>query len=385
MLALVLLQILRRDDLDHRTFAEFKSKHDSLYVARLPSASDAWAPLDASDPCDRGVHSPVDRADTQNRLRYFRWLAGIPWEVAIDASYDAAQADLVSCLEALGGLTHELPRGTPCWTQAAYAAGHFSNVAVTGGPFASSASVTLYMEDRLSWSLGHRRAILHPPTTAFGAWQKRLYGALRVYDVPGSPGWALPAPRAGRRAAAGAQWIAFPPGEPSLLTNARADQGYAIAWSFQKDGIRALGPVEVARADGLGISATATPLETLNWGQMDMVRIEVADPAAVLATGFQYRVRLTVDGEVHEWYPYFVAVSGGQWNGTSPRWFSDFVPPTDDVDASEADGANVAAIAVPVVLVVVIAAVAVFVILVLPRLRKRAGDEEETAIPSIAP
>jgi hypothetical protein len=398
MIPLFLLQLLRREEIDNRPFDEFKSKYESLYIPALTNSRDAWTATDSSNPCDHGIHSSVDRTDTRNRLRYFRWLVGIPWEVSIDSSYDEIQADAAAYMQANNELTHSPSSSGQCYTANAYNGASHSNIAWSSAALTSANSITMYMDDSGVDSLGHRRWILNYGTTAFGLWQTRNYGALRVFGVPGSSARMLSLKSVGSVGPLGeppelnetggdvgrrlmdesVAFVAYPPGGPSLLSQAK------VVWSFQKSQINSIESVEIERSDGLNIEATGTILGGGYHG-FAMAKI-VLSSVSQIVSGYRYRVRVRADGETFEWYPYFVSYSSSSgWTGTSPIEFSDDDSGGDDSGGGDSGGGvSVVAIVVPITIIVIVG-VGIAIVAVLWRMKMKMKESENAKNPMAIP
>jgi hypothetical protein len=296
---------IRRPELDERPIKDLMQKYESLYLPKLTTPSDAWTATSPSDPCDPGVHSAVDRTDALNRLRYFRWLVGIPSTVSIDDSANGAQAAAIASTQMNDDSPPSSSRNRPHWKQSAFD----SHVTCSAGAITSSGSIDLYMDDTATPSLNRRRSLLNCGATAFALWQTRRCVALRVNGVPTeveSTGHKLPP---------SVPFVAYPPGGLSLLDRARVD------WSFEKPPITVIDALEIKRSDGLVVRAT--PVLTGANGR-STVRIVLSNPGEDIVAGHGYRVRLTADGEQFEWFPYFVTHSAaGKWGGASPPLFAD--------------------------------------------------------------
>jgi uncharacterized protein YkwD len=138
----------------------------------LPSVGVAsqWTGSVAS--CATGSVSAAYRAAVVRRINYFRTMAGLP-EVQLDATYSAKAGEAALMMAANNLLSHDPPRSWLCYTLAGADGAAHSNLALgVAGPRA----IDGYIEDggTTNAAAGHRRWLLHPPTTRMG-----------LGDVPG--------------------------------------------------------------------------------------------------------------------------------------------------------------------------------------------------------
>jgi hypothetical protein len=141
-------------------------------------------------------------------------------------------------------------------------------------------------------------------------------------------------------------FVAYPPGGPSLFdvltVQVSLDSYVAVSWSFQAASIGTVKSVEITRADGAAIAATATKLDN-GYGSGSAVAIVISDHTTALKSHVQYRVRLSVDNEVYEWYPYFVTYSASAgWDTTPPLCFEGHEVP-ESVPVAATKTANIVA------------------------------------------
>jgi hypothetical protein len=362
MLLLSFLHIFRRDELDQRSFSDLKTQYESLYRARLSGS--AWTALNASDPCDRGTHAKVDREDTIRRIQYYRWLVGVPWNVSLDESYNAVQAAAAAYMQANGELNHRPSSDGKCYSEEAHDGASHSNLAAGAG-ITSSFSITMYMDDSNTPSLGHRRWVINWGTAAFGLWQTADYGALRTFSVPmyNTP--------------VNVSFVAYPPGGPSVLSDAKS------YWHFQRPGMNQLPTVTITRADGVQLPVTVT-LNTEGYGSMPAAVIEISDKKNIVK-GFQYQVKLVLGNDIFEWYPYFVDVSSNQWSGQDPVLFKEQIltPP----EQSSAGKSTAIAVGATIGAIAVVAVIVVTVLLVRKRISLGSNEKtiSQTGIPILNP
>ncbi len=153
-------------------------------------------------PSNPEAASPADQAKALIRLRQYRWLCGLSYDVVLDDRYtDEAQYG-AKILAALGKLEHypKQPAGWPDadFAKAKNACGH-GNLAMGAGDLVRS--VDMWMDDSDASNIGvigHRRWMLNPVMQACG------YGITGKYSVI----WAHDA---GRKDPAVQQWQTFPP------------------------------------------------------------------------------------------------------------------------------------------------------------------------------
>ncbi len=198
-----------------------------------------WTPLDPDDPCDPGEVSLDAIRNAVLRTNLYRWLAGLgPAGYGRDL-FDAVQECSV-IQNALGGLDHHPPAGTPCYTQLGGDTAGRSNLAVGSG---MAGSVDAYVGDQGVDSLGHRRWVLSPnlSETAFGL--KDRFSCMHVF-------------RSGN--AAPVEFVAWPPAGYVPLAAARG------RWSVAFVAPRSATPetsIEVKIDDG--------PMEAVDFDALD--------------------------------------------------------------------------------------------------------------------
>jgi uncharacterized protein YkwD len=184
------------------------------YLASIGIAS-RWTGSVAS--CATGSLSAAYRAAVLRRINYFRVMAGLP-AVQLDVTFSAKAGDAALMTAANNALSHDPPVSWLCYTAAGDEAAGHSNLALdVSGPEA----IDSYMEDggAANTAVGHRRWLLHPPTTRMGLGDvPGEANALWVLD--GAPGAVVP--RDG--------YVAWPPKGhvPRALVFGR--------WSFALDG-----------------------------------------------------------------------------------------------------------------------------------------------------
>jgi uncharacterized protein YkwD len=146
----------------------------------LPSVGVAsqWTGSVAS--CASGSLSASYRSAVLRRINYFRVMAGLP-AVQLDATFSARAGEAALMMAANNALSHTPPLSWLCYTAAGADGAAHSNLALgVAGPQA----VDGYIEDggATNAAVGHRRWLLHPPTTRMG-----------LGDVPGQANalWVL--------------------------------------------------------------------------------------------------------------------------------------------------------------------------------------------------
>ncbi len=146
--------------------------------------------------------SPVDEAKALARLRQYRWLCGLSYDVVIKPVYTDEAQEGGEILAALGKLDHH-PAQPAGWNDADYAkaksaCGH-GNLAMGAGDL--TRAVDMWMDDSDKSNidaLGHRRWMLNPVMQACGFGISGKYSVIWAHDDD-------------RKAPEPQQWQAFPP------------------------------------------------------------------------------------------------------------------------------------------------------------------------------
>ncbi|MEW5849388.1 MAG: CAP domain-containing protein [Myxococcota bacterium] len=133
--------------------------------------------------CDLGALSPDARQDAVRRINMFRRLTGLP-DVTYDDGHTHAEQECALILKELGGLSHDPPSATHCYTGLGAEAAGASNIAL-GVPSPSSA-IDLYVDDRSESSLGHRRWLLNPPLDRVSVGHVDTFNCTRVHFFDGN-------------------------------------------------------------------------------------------------------------------------------------------------------------------------------------------------------
>jgi hypothetical protein len=117
--------------------------------------------------CTPGSTSSAFKSSVQQRINYYREMAGVPDAATTDATMNSKAQDAAIMMDANGAISHTPPSSWNCYSAAnANTAGH-SNLAegVNG-----SDAIDLYMQDSgaNNTSVGHRKWVLFPEQHVFG-------------------------------------------------------------------------------------------------------------------------------------------------------------------------------------------------------------------------
>lgn len=134
--------------------------------------------------CTYGTHSKEDIEWTGKRVNFFRNLTGlseIPLTTKTEYLNYVNQASLVMSKNNI--FSHSLDNESlECWTEAAKTGAAKSNIYWTSGAACSTNSITSYIDDSKTDSLGHRRWILNPPLSQVVSGVAGGYSALLIME-----------------------------------------------------------------------------------------------------------------------------------------------------------------------------------------------------------
>lgn len=151
--------------------------------------------------CVAGTESATSRNATMAAVNYYRAMAGLP-SVANYAPWNgkAQAAALISDANAPARPVHEPQDWSRCWSQAGYDGASHANLSLD---VAGAKAVEAYMIDHgdNNYFVGHRRAVLYPPSTRMGTGSTGRANALYHSDDEGGYG---PRPT-------DVDWVAWPP------------------------------------------------------------------------------------------------------------------------------------------------------------------------------
>ena len=118
--------------------------------------------------CDEGATSEDFRNEVVRRINYFREMAGIPANVALDDEFNSNAQKAALMMSANGTLSHTPPSTWDCFTDEGALGAARSNLGL--GSFGWT-SIDRYVQDQGDGNsaAGHRRWILFPKTTLMGA------------------------------------------------------------------------------------------------------------------------------------------------------------------------------------------------------------------------
>jgi hypothetical protein len=129
-------------------------------------ANAAWTGSHAS--CDPGTTSAAFRYAVQQRINYFRAMAGVPGDVRLADEYSRKAQQAALMMSVNGQLNHSPPPSWQCYTEEGREAAGSSNLYLgVHGPSAISG----YIADPGggNYACGHRRWILYPQTKWMGS------------------------------------------------------------------------------------------------------------------------------------------------------------------------------------------------------------------------
>jgi FG-GAP-like repeat/Cysteine-rich secretory protein family len=173
---------------------------------------------------------------------YYRAMAGIPGNVALNLNWSAKAQQAALMMNANFTLDHNPPTTWNCYSAAGAEAAGKGNLAMGAAGFAA---LGLYMSDVGVTSLGHRRWILYPPQTEMGTGDTTNYNSLWVLG----PFGARPATPNG---------VAWP--AAGFVPYALAPS--SMAWSFSMDGANFAGTsVTVTKVGSAGVPVTVSALD----------------------------------------------------------------------------------------------------------------------------
>jgi len=137
--------------------------------------------------CDPGQISAEFMQAVEQRINYFRSMAGVPGTIQLDDSYSSKAQQAALMMSVNGQLSHNPPPSWKCYTAEGAEAAGSSNLAL--GAYGPQA-INLFMYDpgAGNYFVGHRRWILYPQTQSMGTGDIPPVGnywssnALRVFD-----------------------------------------------------------------------------------------------------------------------------------------------------------------------------------------------------------
>ena len=172
-------QIIEFPELERRNPDDICQEYQNNYVWK--KTGECYTP---GQDCTYGTHSKEDIEWTGKRVNFFRKLTGlstIPLTQNSEFLNYVNQASLV--MDKNNVFSHKLNDETlKCWTKAAQTGAANSNIYWSSGPACSTNSITSYIDDSNTDSLGHRRWILNPPLNQVVSGVAGSYSALLIME-----------------------------------------------------------------------------------------------------------------------------------------------------------------------------------------------------------
>lgn len=142
-------------------------------------SDELWAAA-PSMTCDPGRLAPAVQRQAVQYLNLHRWLVGVGPVTAHPAYVDRAQACATALAAEDDGLTHEITPSFACHSEMSADGARNSNV--VRGVDHPAESVELYVRDRGSPDLGHRRWLFNPEMKHTGFGQRDAYSCMYAVD-----------------------------------------------------------------------------------------------------------------------------------------------------------------------------------------------------------
>lgn len=154
--------------------------YETMYVGSGETTAD-WTGSAAT--CDAGDVNASYRQAGLQRIGYFRQMAGLPPDLAMDPAWNADCQEAALMISVNHALSHSPPTSWTCYSAAGANAAGKSNLAA--GYASLQDAVTGWMQDQGVTSLGHRRWILYPPLATVGV------GAAFASSFPAYALWVI--------------------------------------------------------------------------------------------------------------------------------------------------------------------------------------------------
>lgn len=277
---------------DTQSREEVRNFYNAVYKAS-EGVDIGWSGDLAS--CNPGDTAPAYQDAVIRRINYFRAMAGVPAEVALDYEVSAKAQQAALMMAANNALNHFPPMDWRCYTPTGYEAAGKSNLSLgTAGPDA----VANQMRDDgdNNAATGHRRWLLYPGTRFMGT------GDVKAAGQSANAVWVQdPAALGGPRPSTRSDFVAWPPAGyvPRPLVYAR--------WSFSYlDADFSLAEVSVRR-NGAELPVRLEPTAG-SIGENTLVWVPaLGDPApAGPDTAYAVEVRKVAVGGVFKTFAYEV-------------------------------------------------------------------------------
>ena len=163
--------------IDTGSRAEVVARWNDTYFDNTPFS---WTGSVAS--CSAGDTTEAFKAAVLRRLNFFRAMAGLPGNLALDAPLSAKAQRAALMMDAADSLSHGPSTSWPCYSADGAEAAGKSLLAYSNAPARSVALLDGYMRDRgaNNAAVGHRRWILYPPLAKVGTGDAPQANALWV-------------------------------------------------------------------------------------------------------------------------------------------------------------------------------------------------------------
>lgn len=197
--------------------------------------------------CTPGSASEAHLQALLDRIVYYRAMAGVPSDISFSSVYNERAQRAALMMGAGQQLSHFPQPGWPCYTAEGADAAAKSNLHYriwSGITLPVADAVTAYMEDAgdNNANVGHRRWLLYPQTTTFGA--GAVEGFHDGWDTHANAIWVMDGNYSAPRPATRDEFVAWPPPGyvPYQVTFPR--------WSFSYPGANFAGATVTATKNG---------------------------------------------------------------------------------------------------------------------------------------
>ena len=159
-----------------------------------------------TDSCNFGTTSEAFKAAVRTRINYFRAMAGVPDNIAFDASYSAKSQEAALMMSRNDDINHNPPNTWSCYTADGALAAQKSNLSYGSNGWDA---VFGQMKDNggNNTAAGHRRWILYPQTQYMGSGDVDTDGSYRKTNSL----WIMDSNIWGPRPATRENFVAWPP------------------------------------------------------------------------------------------------------------------------------------------------------------------------------
>jgi hypothetical protein len=187
-----------------------KAAYDSVLV---PTRSTPMGSTGNAAACAEGATTQAYKDAVGQRINWFRAMAGVPADVAMDSALSAKDQVGAMMLSANKQLSHTPPSSWNCYRQDGYDATSHSNICLAWGTFNDAGCVEAYMRDSGSnnAAAGHRRWFLYPQTTTMGTGDMAPSGSYPSGFPLTNAIWVIPSTFGGARPSTRDEFVAWPP------------------------------------------------------------------------------------------------------------------------------------------------------------------------------